>query len=86
MAAALEWLGLVLVVAFVDKVDVGEGAMAVHCSQSLVEVEGIAGVASRSSQGSIPWAYGAVCCCFCNKADGVLKQFHSASRPLSQGI
>ena len=47
MAAGLEWLGLVLVVAFVDKVDVGEGAMAVHCSQSLVEVEAVLGVAAN---------------------------------------
>ena len=47
MAAGLEWLGLVLVVAFVDKVDVGEGAMAFHCSQSLVEVEGVTGVAAN---------------------------------------
>ena len=47
MAAGLEWLGLVLVVAFVDKVDVGEVAMAVHCSQSLVEVEWVLGVTAN---------------------------------------
>ena len=41
MAAGLEWLGLVLVVGFVDKLDVEEEAMAVDCSQSLVEVEGV---------------------------------------------
>ena len=47
MTACFGWLGLVLVVAFIDKVDVGEGAMAVHCSQSLVEVEGVLGVAAN---------------------------------------
>ena len=41
MAAGLEWLGLVLVVGFVDKLDVVEVAKAVVCSQSLVEVEGV---------------------------------------------
>ena len=37
MAAGLEWLGLVVLVGFVDKLDVEEEAMAVDCSQSLVE-------------------------------------------------
>ena len=41
MDADLEWLGLVVAVGFVDKLDVEEEAMAVDCSQSLVEVEGV---------------------------------------------
>ena len=47
MAAGLEWLGLVLVVGFVDKLDVVEVAKAVDCSQSLVEVEGVSVVAAN---------------------------------------
>ena len=41
MAAGLVWLGLVVGVGFVDKLDVVEGAKAVDRSQCLVEVEGI---------------------------------------------
>ena len=40
MAAGLEWLGLLVVVGFVDKLDEVEGAKAVDRSQCLVEVEG----------------------------------------------
>ena len=40
MDAGLEWLGLVVDVGFVDKLDVVEGAKAVDRSQCLVEVEG----------------------------------------------
>ena len=47
MAAGLEWLGLVLVVGFVDKLDVVEGAKAVDRSQCLVEVEGVLVVAAN---------------------------------------
>ena len=41
MDAGLEWLGLVVVVGFVDKLDEVERAKAVDRSQCLVEVEGI---------------------------------------------
>ena len=47
MDAGLEWLGLVVGVGFVDKLDVEEGAMAVDCSQSLVEVEGVSVVGAN---------------------------------------
>ena len=41
MDAGLEWLGLVVDVGFVDKLDVEEVAKAVDRSQCLVEVEGV---------------------------------------------
>ena len=47
MAAGLEWLGFVVVVGFVDKLDVVEGAKAVDRSQCLVEVEGVLVVAAN---------------------------------------
>ena len=47
MAAGLEWLGLLVLVGFVDKLDVEEGAKAVDRSQCLVEVEGVLVVAAN---------------------------------------
>ena len=41
MDAGLEWLGLVVGIGFVDELDVEEEAMAVDCSQSLGQVEGV---------------------------------------------
>ena len=49
MDAGLGWLGVVVVVGFVDKLDVVEGAMAVDRSQSLVAVEGVVVVGANGN-------------------------------------
>ena len=54
MAAGLEWIGLVVDVGFVDKLDVVEGTMAVVCSESLVEVEGVLVVAANVFHSHLP--------------------------------